>query len=319
MILDKTHGRGLFLMSGSQQFHMMKNVSESLAGRIAIVTLCGLSLREIDRINFREPFLPEGAYFKARAKYLAPHTYDELWFHIHRGSMPALYGIPSTDWELFYSTYVKTYIERDVRNLTQVGDEQRFLTFMTIVAGRTGQLLNLSSIAQDTGISAPTAERWLSVLIASNLVYLLRPFHVNTGKRMVKTPKLYFLDTGLSSYLTQWSSPQVLRSGAMAGPVFETFVVSEIIKSYFNSGKEPPVYFYRDRDGKEIDLLLWQHGKLYPLEIKKHANPAKQDIAAFPALDKIKGFEQGGGGVICTYSDLTTLGGDNRIIPISYL
>ncbi|GHV80559.1 ATPase [Spirochaetia bacterium] len=319
MTVDKTHGKGLFLMSGSQQFQMMKNVSESLAGRIAIVTLSGLSLREIDRINFMEPFLPEDTYFKARTKKLVSHTYDELWVHIHRGSMPALYGVPSTDWELFYSTYVKTYIERDVRDLSQVRDEQRFLAFMTIVAGRTGQLLNLSSIAQDTGISVPTADRWLSILITSNLVYLLRPFHINTSKRMVKAPKLYFLDTGLSSYLTQWASPQVLRNGAMAGPVFETFVVSEIIKSYYNSGKEPPVYFYRDRDGKEIDVLLWRNGKLYPLEIKKHANPAKQDIAAFPVLDKITGFERGSGGVICIYPDLTTMDGNDRVIPVWYL
>jgi predicted AAA+ superfamily ATPase len=318
-ILDKTRGKGLFLMSGSQQFHMMKNVSESLAGRIAILTLCGLSSREIDGITFSDPFLPDDAYFKERSRNLAPHTYDGLWFRIHRGSMPALYGVPEMDWEFFYSSYVKTYIERDVRALTQVGDEQLFLTFMTIIAGRTGQLLNLSSIAQDTGISAPTAERWLSVLVASNLVYLLRPFHANIAKRMVKTPKLYFLDTGLSSYLTRWSSPQVLGSGAMAGPVFETFVVSEIIKSYFNSGREPPLYFYRDRDGREIDLVLWQDGKLHPLEIKKHANPTKQDIAAFPVLDKIKGFERGGGGVICTYPDLTALSGDDRIIPVSYL
>jgi predicted AAA+ superfamily ATPase len=167
---------------------------------------------------------------------------------------------------MFYGAYVRTYIERAVRQLTQVGDEVKFLQFMTVVASCTGQLLNLASLARDVGISPPTAERWLSVLVTSNLVYLLRPYANNIAKRTVKTPKLYFLDTGLAAYLTRWNSADVLKNGAMAGAFFETFVLAEIIKSYTNQGiLDLPFYFYRDKNMNEIDLLIEENGTLYPI------------------------------------------------------
>ena len=245
--IDEVEEKTLFYLTGSQQFHLMKNVSESLAGRIGILNLLGLSLREIKEIEFNEPFMPTEEYLEKRKKLDTKISYDEIWEIIHKGTMPAVYQKES-DSEMFYSTYVNTYIERDVRNLTQVGDTLTFLKFMTALASRIGQLLNLNSVANEVGITIPTAQRWLSILVSSNIVYLLEPYYNNIMKRAVKTPKIYFLDTGLVSYLTKWKNQDVLESGNMARSFFENFVIVEIIKSYYNTGElRPPIYFYRDK------------------------------------------------------------------------
>lgn len=320
MILDRDRKKGQFFMCGSQQFKTMKNVSESLAGRIGLVTLLGFSMRETHNINFDAPFVPTQEYFTERRKTLAPVSYDEVWEIIHRGSMPELCDNPDFDWQMFYGAYVRTYIERDVRELTEIGDTLKFTKFMTAAAASTGQLLNLASLARDVGISQPTADRWMSVLVASNIVYLLQPYFNNITKRAVKTPKLYFLDTGLAAYLTKWNTVDVLKNGAMAGAFFESFVISEIIKSYYNKGiLEPPIYFYRDKEMNEIDLLIEDGGTLYPLEMKKHADPKKRDIEAFDVLDKFPGIKRGAGGVICLYDNLVTLKENDKVIPVSYL
>lgn len=320
MKVDEENAKGLFYLSGSQQFKLMKNVGESLAGRLGILNLLGLSMREYHQLKFNDAFLPTEEYFAGRRKELKPLSYDELWRVIHRGSMPDLLLNDDFDWQIFYASYVKTYIERDVRELTQVGDEVKFITFMIAVASITGQLLNISSLAKNVGISVSTAERWLSILVTSNIVYLLRPYANNVLKRSVKTPKLYFLDTGLAAYLTKWTTADVLKNGAMSGAFFETFVVAEIIKSYYNKGiAEPPLYFYRDKEQKEIDLLIECNGVLYPLEMKKHADPKAADIKAFAVLDDIPGVQRGSGGVICTYHQLVTLKDNDKVIPISYI
>jgi predicted AAA+ superfamily ATPase len=320
IITDREKKKGQFYLSGSQQFHMMKNVGESLAGRVGLLTLLGLSLREKQGIEFSEAFLPTEAYFTARKQNSKELSYDEVWYNIHRGSMPELSANEDFDWQMYYGAYVKTYIERDVRQLTQVGDEVKFLHFMTVAAASIGQLLNLTSLARDVGISQPTAERWLSILVTSNIVYLLQPYANNLTKRTVKTPKLYFLDTGLAAYLTKWNTPDVLKNGAMAGAFFETFVISEICKSYLNKGiLELPFYFYRDKNMNEIDLLIEDNGILYPLEMKKHADPQKRDIAAFKQLDKLPSVKRGPGGVICLYDNLVTLQDNDRVIPVKYL
>lgn len=320
MYIDREHKKGQFYMCGSQQFKMMKGVSESLSGRIGLVTLLGYSLREMKNIDFDVPFLPTDDYFTRRKQSLSDVGYDEIWNIIHRGSMPELCENADFDWQMFYGAYLRTYIERDVRDLTEVGDSVKFSKFMVAVAAMTGNLLNLSSLARDVGISAPTAERWLFILVASNIVYLLQPYSNNITKRTIKTPKVYFLDTGLAAYLTKWNTPDVLKNGAMAGAFFESFVVSEIIKSYYNKGVlEPPIYFYRDKEMNEIDVLIEESGILYPIEIKKHADPTKKDIEAFDMLDKIPSVRRGSGGVICLYDNLITLKGNDRIIPIKYL
>lgn len=320
MLLDRQRKKGQFFMCGSQQFKMMKGVSESLSGRIGLVTLLGLSLRESHGIECDTPFLPTEEYFAKRKQNLADISYDEVWNIIHRGSMPELRNNPDYNWQMFYGAYVRTYIDRDVRELSEIGDTVKFTKFMIAVAASTGQLLNMASLSRDVGISQPTAERWLSILVASNIVYLLQPYFNNITKRAVKTPKLYFLDTGLAAYLTKWNTPDVLKNGAMAGAFFESFIVSEIIKSYYNKGiLELPIYFYRDKDMNEIDLLIESNGTLYPIEIKKHADPQKKDVDAFSLLDKIPGIKRGPGGVICLYDKLITLRGEDKVIPVNYL
>ena len=320
LILDRERKKGQFFMCGSQQFKMMKGVSESLAGRIGLVNLLGFSQRETHGIELDIPFLPTDEFFNARKKQLADIPYQAVWNVIHRGAMPELHDNPDFNWQMFYGAYVRTYIERDVRELSEIGDTVKFTKFMVAAAASTGQLLNIASLARDVGVSQPTADRWLSILVASNIVYLLQPYSNNITKRAVKTPKLYFLDTGLAAYLTRWNTPDVLKNGAMAGAFFESFVVSEIVKSYYNRGiLELPLYFYRDKDMNEIDLLIEENGTLYPLEIKKHADPQKKDMDAFALLDKIPGIRRGSGGVICLYDKLITLSGNDRVIPIQYL
>lgn len=315
--VDGSDKKAQFYLTGSQQFNLMKDVSESLAGRIGILNLLGLSLREIKRIDFNEQFIPTEQYLENRKKYNSSISYDEIWDIIHKGSMPALYQKES-DFDMFYSGYVSTYIERDVRNLTQVGNTLSFLKFMTALASRIGQLLNLNSVANEVGISLPTAQRWLSILVSSNIVYLLEPYYNNIMKRAVKTPKIYFLDTGLVSYLTKWKNKDVLESGSMARNFFKNFVIVEIIKSYYNTGElRPPIYFYRDKDKREIDLIIEQNGKLYPIEIKKSANPSKDMIENFKVLDKVK--EVGEGAIICMYNRIYNLDEKNKVIPFNYL
>ncbi|MFZ3102796.1 MAG: ATP-binding protein [Desulfitobacteriaceae bacterium] len=316
---DESGKKGQFFLTGSQQFKMMKNVSESLAGRIGIINLLGLSLREIKNDSFNKIFVPTEEYFAERKTSVKPADYKEVWEIIHKGSMPAMYA-DELDWQMFYAAYTKTYIERDVRDLTQVGDELKFIKFIIAMASRTSQMLNLSSVANEVGISVPTADRWLSILISSNIVYLLQPYFNNITKRAVKTPKLYFLDTGLAAYLTKWNTPEVLEAGAMAGAFFETFVVAEVLKSYYNAGVlDPSLYYYRDRDAKEVDLLIEQNGAIYPIEIKKTANPGKEHINNFLVLEKIKGVTVGTGGVICMYDKSVRINDKNVSIPVTWL
>lgn len=315
--VDNSEKKAMYYLTGSQQFNLMKDISESLAGRVGILNLLGLSLREIKEIDFNEPFIPTEEYLNERQKYEKEISYNEIWNIIHKGSMPALYQEES-DVDMFYAMYVSTYIERDVRSLTQVGDTLSFLKFMTALASRIGQLLNLNSIANEVGITIPTAQRWLSILVASNIVYVLEPYYNNIMKRAVKTPKIYFLDTGLAAYLTKWKTSEVLEAGAMAGNFFENYVIVEIIKSYYNSGElRPPVYFYRDKEKKEINLIIEQNGKLYPIEIKKTANPSKDMIENFKVLETVK--EVGEGAIICMYDKIINLDEKNKVIPYKYL
>ena len=315
--VDNSEKKALYYLTGSQQFNLMNDVSESLAGRVGILNLLGLSLREIKEVNFNEPFIPTKAYLNKRKEYIKDVSYDEVWDIIYKGSMPALYQEES-DIEMFYAMYVSTYIERDVRSLTQVRNTLSFLKFMTALASRIGQLLNLNSIANEVGITIPTAQRWLSILVASNIVYILEPYYNNILKRAIKTPKIYFFDTGLAAYLTKWTSSKVLEAGIMSGNFFENYVIVEIIKSYYNSGElRPPIYFYRDKEKREIDLIIEQNGKLYPIEIKKTAKPSKDMIENFKILETIGDTSEGA--IICMYDNIIDLDEKNKVIPYKYL
>ncbi len=297
MAVDEDRTPGRFWLTGSQQFHLMRDVSESLAGRVGIVNLLGLSRGEIGEQGKREkPFLPTKG--KQAKKDPTPLTLPELYDLIWRGSFPAVALDQNVDRNLFYSSYIQTYIQRDVRDLTKVGDEMAFLRFLRACAARTGQLLNMTDMARDADIAVNTAKNWLSILQASGVVYLLEPYHTNVTKRLVKTPKLYMLDTGLCAYLTEWSSPKTLEAGAMSGTILETWVLVELLKGYWHNGLQAPFYYYRDKDQKEVDLLIVQDGTIFPVEIKKTASPGKKDVRHFQVLDRLN-LPVGDGAIIC--------------------
>ncbi len=312
--VDKSDTKGLYWLTGSQQFHLMKNVSESLAGRVGIIDLMGLSLSEINKKIYYKPFSTSLEYIEDKRNYAKDYTSSDTFKIIYNGSFPALNNEESMDRDAFYNSYLRTYIERDIRDLSVISDEMRFLNFVRIVAARTGQVLKYSELAKDAGISQPTAKTWLSILVSSNIVYLLEPYYKNINKRMTKMPKIYFLDTGLCSYLTGWSSPEVIENGAMNGAFFETFVVSEILKSYRHNGKRPALYWYRDTVQKEIDLLIEENGKLHPIEIKLTANPAKSMVKNFDVVP-----DMGLGALICLSKKDMPLIEDVNVIPISYI
>lgn len=318
-MIDSDRHPGMYVLTGSQKYDLMKNVSESLAGRIAIINMLGLSDRELCGDDFNEPFLPTIQYLKNRNSKIS-FSLPALWNRIHRGSMPEMHANQTVEWEMFYASYVSTYIDRDVRQLAQVGDTIAFTQFMIALAARTGELLNMSSLARDMGVDDKTIKRWLSILQASGIVYLLQPFSLNVNKRVIKTPKVYFTDTGLVSYLCRWLTPETLANGAMAGQVFETFVVDEILMSYYNAGKEPNMFFFRNTDGQEVDLVFYSDGTLYPVEIKKTTSPNRKDIKNFKTLQTFyPSLKMGEGGIICTHSMLLPLEDKNRIIPVSLI
>jgi predicted AAA+ superfamily ATPase len=236
--VDKAHKPGMFWLTGSQQFHLMKSISESLAGRVGIINLLGLSFRELTGASEdSEPFLPETEVIVKRLETSPQPSLKDVYNRIWRGAFPVIALNEKMDRDLFYSSYVQTYLQRDMRDLVRVGDEMAFLRFLRAAAARSGQLLKLSELARDADISPSTAKNWLSIIQTSSIVYLLDPYHSNVTKRLVKTPKLYFLDTGLCAYLTEWSTPETLEAGAMSGPILETWIFSEILKSYWHAGK----------------------------------------------------------------------------------
>lgn len=317
---DKLKKKGIFYMSGSQQFKMMKNVTESLAGRVGIINLSSLSKREINGEKFYDTLVVKDNYFIKRKKSLSDFTEKSVWDSIFRGGMPEIIANPKFSKNKYYVTYVNTYLERDVRDLKQVGNLNKFLDFLVAVAARTGQLLNKKEISRDIGVDEKTITKWISVLVSSNIIYLLYPYHNNRLKRMVKTPKIYFLDTGLCTYLTSYETSKTLMNSAFAGHIFETYVISEIIKSYYNKGiLDPPIYFYRDKNMQEIDLIIEKDATLYPIEIKKYTNFEVRDMKSFNVLSKLKEIKVGNGAIICIHKELLKLKDGNYIIPVNYL
>ena len=293
-VVDQSEEKGRIVLTGSQTYHLMKGVSESLAGRIRILEMPGLSLRELSgNSSSPHPYVPEVMVDSLNS----PLT--DVWDLIHRGSMPELQD-PNIDWDLFYTDYVAAYLERDVRELVNVKNEAKFYSFMVACAARTGQLLNASDIANTVDVDHKTVKAWLSVLQASNIVRVIEPFWPNIDKRLTKTPKIFFMDTGLVCHLTRWTTPDQLRNGAAAGHIFETFIVSEILKSFMNSGKSlHDVWFYRDTKKREIDLVIQDGHILHPVEIKVSATVKKDAVKNFACLENLPGYEVSFGHVIC--------------------
>ncbi len=320
---DESDERGMFCLSGSQPLELMEGVSESLSGRIGIIELSGLSMREIKGDSFNRPFVPTMEYVQERSKSVKP--FDNIWEVIHRGGYPELQN-PEVDWSVFYSGYIKTYLERDVRSLSAVQNLDDFRKFMIAVAARTGQMINYAHIADEVGKDQSTIKRWLSVLEASGIIYLLEPFSSSVLKRAIKTPKVYFRDTGLAAYLTRWLTPETLANGAMSGAFFETFVISEILKSYSNRGIDYRycVSYYRGRDKKktsenEIDLIIEENGTLYPVEIKRSSRVTADQTSAFSVLDGIPDKKRGMGAVICMCPQPGALRENLLRLPVWYI
>jgi uncharacterized protein len=286
MSVDEGALNGSFWLTGSQPFHLMRGVSESLAGRVAVVQLMGLSQQEL-RGNESHPFVPTLEYMKELSSVSSAEYEGQVFGQVFQGCLPAYASGAVADRELFFGSYVQTYLQRDIRDLARVGDEAAFLRFLRAVAARTGQLLNLADLARDVDIAPNTAKSWLSILEVSGVLYLLEPYHSNLTKRLVKAPKIHFLDTGLGAYLCRWMSPETLEAGAMAGAMLESWAVAEVLKGFRHNGREAPLYFYRDRDGREVDLLVVSDGTIHPVEIKLTGTPRTQHVRNFAALSKL--------------------------------
>lgn len=312
--VDKNHNPGDFWLTGSQVFKLMRGVQESLAGRVAVLSLTSLSQAEICG-GPMEPFTIDMESLAARSKERKQADTRDIFDRIFRGSMPAIVSGQNSNSQIFYSSYLTTYIERDVKELSDAIDSLKFLHFITAVAARCGQMLNVADIARDADINLKQAKDWLGILETMGIVFYLHPYSNNLLKRLVKTPKLYFYDTGLVCYLTKWSSAETLESGAMNGAVLENYVVAEIMKTYLNSGKEPFMYYYRDKDAKEIDIILEHDGVLNPIEIKKSSNPGSELVKVFALLDKAS-TPRSKGAVICMKPELSAIDRDNYIVPI---
>ena len=312
-LVDQSPETGCVVLTGSQTFQLMQGVSESLAGRVAILEMTGMSLRELTGCRGRGPYVPSEVGDDGRCE--SPEGLD-LWATIHRGSMPRLMD-PSASWDAFYTGYVRTYLERDVRDLITVKDEASFYHFLVACAARTGRLVNHSALARDAGVDTTTAQSWLSVLQASGVVRLLRPFWSNATKRLTKTPKLYFTDTGLACHLLGWSSSETLRRGAMAGQVFETFVVGEVVKSYLNAGGDARnVHFYRDARQREIDLIIQEGRVLHPVEIKTSATVTREAAAGFSVLNDVGDYDVGAGAIICQTREPYPVTATVKAVPV---
>ena len=308
----------LYYLTGSQIFHTMKNVSESLAGRIGILNLYGFSIREIE--NLSEPiFVPDIHLLRKKERTKTKST-REIFEKIINGSYPEVNTIGGRNREQFYETYISTYLERDVRQLINIRDENKFIKFVISVAARTSQEYNAFDIANDIGIDSKTVDEWISILKNTNLIYMLQAYSNNNIQKAIKRPKIYFMDTGLACYLTGYMNSETLEKSAYNGAIFETYMMSEIIKSYTNNGKDPKtrLYYYRDTNQKEIDLLVFYDNIVYPVEIKKSANPGKEAIKNFDIVQKF-GFQVGNGIVLCMMEDIMAIDDNNYYVPIEYV
>ena len=298
MQADASKEKGILFLTGSQRFQMMQGVDESLAGRAAIVEMLGLSLREMARDGFDEPFVPTEDFIRARR----PRPLrEDVWQIAFRGDLPELAAEPSMDASLYYASYIEAYLNRDVRDLAHVGDLSKFKRFLRIAATYHGRILNKTALASECDLSFQTVERWLGVLEASSVIYLLRPFSANMKKRLVKSPKLYFLNSGVLVSLLGIESGDALARSDQAGAVFEGLVVAEVIKSFLNrTGSMPDLCYYRDSNGKEIDLVIERGKDLFPVEAKKAERARPSDARAFMVLDEVKGRRRRGGVVVCS-------------------
>ena len=306
-------------LTGSQRLPLMQGVTESLAGRVGIIDLQGLTAGEINGAEYNAvPFLPTAEQLLRRLKNANKQSLKEIYRLIWQGSMPALYNGGEQDWQSYYASYVQIFLQRDVMKLLPVNDEMVFFRFLCAAAGQTGKMINYAELAKAAEVSAPTAKQWVKTLEAAGIIYLLQPFMPLGAKYIVKAPKLYFFDTGLAAYLTRWNNADALEMGAMSAEFFETWIVAEIYKSYANKGIVPPLYYLRNFNGKELELIIYENGTAYPIAIKKSAHPQKA-VKTFAILEPVSAdsnIKIGEGGIICFADDLLPEAQDLWYIPV---
>jgi len=316
MEIDNGVPAGSFLMTGSQMYKLMSLAGESLAGRVAILRMSGLSQHEIHGSGECVPFTVSLDSLQKRASHGHPTDVTGQFERIWNGSLPAHISGKHGNRDVFYSSYIDSYIDRDIKDMVGLRDEFLFRDFVRAAACRAGEMLNVHAIASDVGVSDETAKMWLGYMEKSGVIFYLRPFSNNLLQRTIKkTPKLYFFDTGLVAQLTKYSSPEILMNGAINGSILENYVVSEIIKTYTNNGLEYYAHYYRDIDSKEVDMILESDGKLHPLEIKKTASPPTELTSTFKVLDKAS-IPRGSGAVICTKKEISALDKATMIVPV---
>lgn len=318
ILCDSSDETGLFWLTGSEQFSMMKNVTESLAGRIGIMTLYPLSMNEINGVTFHAPIEFSIDALTERERAAKPFDLNGVFDFIWKGGMPQVQTADSEQRSLYFSSYVDTYLLRDVATAGGVTDELRFIKFLTACAANVSQQLNLNNLAMLAEISHPTAKAWLALLERLHVVYLLMPYSNNKLKRLAKTPKLYFRDTGLCSYLAKWLSRDTLLNGNASGYYFENFVVTELIKDLDYHSVNYDLSYFRDSNSKEIDLFLEYGGEIHPLEIKLSANPDRREVRKYSVLDS-NSIPRGKGGIICMSPTVLPIDLDNCYIPINLL
>lgn len=308
--VDKSDATGQYWLTGSQQFHLMRRVSESLAGRVGIANMSSLTYSEINEMSNTNIFNPVDV---VKPKFNITST--ELFKVIFRGGMPQLYDDKELSREIYLQSYIDTYVERDIRDLREVGNSEAFKTFLIGVAEHTGEQLNYSNLASLAGITVPTAKSWMSILVASGLVFLLQPYASSMLKRAVRMPKIIFMDTGLATYLAGWGGAKELQMSPAAGHYFESFVISEAVKAYMAAGQMPQLSYYRDKEKNEVDLIFHRNGQLYPFEIKKTGTPKPEMLKNFKRI-KAGAKKLGNGGIICLYDEMIRIDEDNYIIPV---
>lgn len=316
MIVDERKENGLFWLTGSQVFEMMRNVQESLAGRVSLLRLFGFSQAEKEG-RVVSPFPPDKDELIKSSQGVRGKSPEQVFQSIWQGSMPRVFTQPDMDVENYYASYLQTYLERDVRLITNIADEGQFVRFIRLIAAISAQELNMAALSRELEVDAKTCRRWLDILETTGLVTELPAYSGNLSDRLIKRPKIFFMDTGLASYLTGWQSAEAMQHGTYSGAIFETWVVSEIMKSWWFNGRFPVIYYYRDRLQKEIDLIISRNQKLLPFEIKKSASPSHA-LKNFPAVEKF-GAEIGFGGVLSLSPELLPIDERYWQIPVSLL
>lgn len=318
LICEDTEEKGLFWLTGSQQYNMMNHVRETLAGRIGILELYSLSQREKMGALFDEALDFSFESLQKRQSVIPPNDITEIFGHIWRGGMPQVLNANEEMRQEYYSSYIDTYLMRDVAQTGGVTDSAKFMKLLKTCAALTGEQVNYATLAEASDISEPTAKNWIRLLEGLGIIYLLKPYSNNELKRLVKTPKLYFCDTGLCAYLSMWLTRDTLMNGAASGHYYENYVVMELLKNYAYGKTKANLCYYRDSNAKEIDVFIEINGFVHPLEIKKSASPDRREIKKYGLLDKAS-IPRGNGGIICMCDKPIPIDDKNSYIPSNLL